>query len=635
MSGKNQYSLLPTSAEKADTSPLSSPPTAVTDAGSTNDATMTQQEAAALYRRKLRGAIYLFSVALFFFLFAWSAVMEDDDDNLTKHYRKLRHKQHAGGCRGKKTQDFTFESHMQAYVDQLIAGSLESSIVWDRLAEMTDTYGNRIVGSEALEKSIDWIVEKIKADGLDVTTEEVVVDSWQRNEESLYFLSPTRGPVKLHMLGLGFSAPTPDPKNGLVAEIIVVSSKDEFDQLAEAGQLKGRIVLFNKPFESYGADVVFRSKGAIWAQEHGAVAVLVRSIGPLSLQSTHTGASTAAKIPAASVSVEDAQFLARSLKRHQENPKEFPEWPKVRLTMSATTALKSKVSRNIIVELKGRETPEEVVVVGGHIDSWDVGSGAVDDGAGCFIAWETLRQLSKLDQPPRRTVRAVFWTSEENGSPGGRVYAANHPETNTTRHVFAFESDNGVFDPYGISFTEGRRAAEDPKVNSFAFMAAAGEHFLGSRDDLGYAGAGQYVLPNGSGADIAPLCKQGVACAQFTPADPFPLPYSTSPYYIQKQDGQDDEEVKHDRKGRAHHHGHHHGPHMQKYRHKHHRKHHRHGDNVNMDQDPPRRPVDSGYFYYHHTEADTMGAFTPDQVKNSAAVMAVWTYIAAESRVEL
>jgi carboxypeptidase Q len=280
--------------------------------------------------------------------------------------------------------------------------------------------------------------------------------------------------------------------------------------------------------------------------------------------------------------------------------------------MNAKTALKSQVSRNIIVELKGRETPDEVIAIGGHIDSWDVGVGAVDDGAGCFIAWEALRQLSKLDRPPRRTVRAVFWTSEENGSPGGRVYAANHPETNTTRHVFAFESDNGVFDPYGIKFTAGRRSQEEEeetKFNSFDFMTAAGEHFLGSRKDLSYAGAGKIVLPEGGGADIAPLCKQGVACAHFTPADPFPLAYSTSPYYIKSSELAT--------KGSRGRHGRHHR--------------HHHDDSI----DPPRRPVDSGYFYYHHTEADSMGAFTPDQVKNSAAVMAIWTYIAAESQVEL
>lgn len=440
------------------------------------------------------------------------------------------------------------------------------------------------------------------------------MDVWNRNEESLYFLSPTRGAVKLHVLGLGFSVPTPDPVNGLEAEIVVVTSKAEVDELGAAGVLKGRIVLYNKPFESYNSDVIFRTQGANWAQEHGAVAVLVRSIGPLSLQSTHTGNSAAAKIPAASVSIEDAQLLSRVYKRHQQDPEQFPDWPKVRLAMNAETALKSKVSRNIIVELKGRETPEEVIAIGGHIDSWDVGVGAVDDGAGCFIAWEALRQLSKLDRPPRRTVRAVFWTSEENGSPGGRVYAANHPETNTTRHVFAFESDNGVFDPYGIKFTAGRRSQEEEeetKFNSYDFMTAAGEHFLGTRKDLSYAGAGKVVLPGGGGADIGPLCKQGVACAHFTPADPFPLAYSTSPYYIKPS--------KLTTEGHRGRHGHHH------------RHHHDNDDSI----DPPRRPVDSGYFYYHHTEADSMGAFTPDQVKNSAAVMAIWTYIAAESQVEL
>ncbi|KAG0005016.1 hypothetical protein BGZ79_007216 [Entomortierella chlamydospora] len=595
MSEKTNYSVLPTTAEE-------------TKGGS--DPIIPQQKATSRYR-KFRSSLLKLSVAALGLYWVFSQTHGGG---------------HRGGCffKGKKPK-YTFEGHFQDNIDKLVAGSLESSIVWDRLAEMTDTYGNRIAGSDALEKSIDWIVENVKSDGLSVITEDVVVDYWERNEESLYFLSPTRGPVKLHMLGLGFSVPTPDT-NGLEAEVIVVNSREELDQIGEAGEVKGRIVLFNKPFESYSNDVIFRTMGATWAQEYGAVAVLVRSVGPLSLQSTHTGNSNAASIPAASVSIEDAQLLARSVKRHQQNPEKFSDWPKVKLTMNAKTALKSKVSRNIIVELKGRETPEEVVVVGGHIDSWDVGSGAVDDGAGCFIAWETIRQLSKLEQPPRRTVRAVFWTSEENGSPGGRVYAANHPETNTTRHVFAFESDNGVFDPYGIRFTAGRRVQEDPeKFNSYEFLTAAGEHFIASRKDLSYPGAGSYVLPNGGGADIAPLCKQGVACAHFTPADPFPLPYSTSPYFIKDQPSEDlQDSDPHHRHHKSHHRCHH--------RHHHH---HRHHEDDGEYRDPPRRPVDSGYFYYHHTEADTMGAFTPDQVKSSAAVMAIWTYIAAESRVEL
>ncbi|KAG0218102.1 hypothetical protein B0O80DRAFT_501679 [Mortierella sp. GBAus27b] len=565
-----------------------------------------------------------------------SSYQDGDDDSYGFSFLRRRHHHHHH--KRDWNPKYKFATHWQSDIDQLVAGSLESSIVWDRLAEMTDTFGNRIVGSDALEKSIDWIVDQVKSDGLSVTTEDVVVDVWQRREESLYFLSPTRGPVKLHMLGLGFSAPTPDPVKGLVAEIVVVTSKEELDQAAQAGLVKGRIVLFNKPFESYSNDVPIRTFAGLWAQDHGALAVLVRSIGPLSLQTPHTGNSKAARIPAASVSVEDAQWLQREYKRHQENPDRFPEWPKVHLTMNAQTALQSKVSRNIIVELKGREKPEEVVVVGGHIDSWDVGTGALDDGAGCFISWETIRQLSRLSRPPRRTVRAVFWTSEENGSPGGRVYAANHPDTNTTRHVFAFESDNGVFDPYGIRFTPGTRKelghhGDGETINSVEYLVEAGRHFLGPRKDLGYPGAGAYVLPNGSGADIKPLCERGVACAHYTPADPFPLPYATSPYYIKNPASLDDEEQDKDlgygqgpsSLGGYHHH------------HRHHRPHHRHRDDDDNDspsRDPPRRAVDTGYFYYHHTEADTVGVFTPDQVKKSAAAMAIWTYIAAESDIE-
>ncbi|CAO3569866.1 unnamed protein product [Mortierella alpina] len=496
------------------------------------------------------------------------------------------------------TRKYRFDA-MRPDVDRLVAGSLESNIVWDRLAEMTDTFGPRLVGSDALEKSIDWIVDKVREDNLSVTTEDVVVDYWQRHEESLHFLSPTRGPLKMHILGLGYSVSTPDPVRGLEAEVVVAHSKEELDRLAGAGQIKGKIVLWNQPYRGYGKDVLFRASGALWAQEHGAVASLVRSLGPLSLQTPHTGAAWPAEIPMASISAEDADLLERSLERHLQDPIKFKEWPRVRLVMGATTERNAKVSRNIIIELKGRERPEEVVVVGGHIDSWDVGAGAVDDGAGCFIAWETIRQLSRLQKPPRRTVRVVFWTSEENTSAGGAVYAKNHPESDSSRHVFAFESDVGVFDPYGIAYSPGRHSQKD----AFEVMTRAGGYFLGSRKDLGYTGAGHHVLLNGEGADIDPLCNQGVGCAMFTPADPFPLPYPTSPYATEESIEAFKRLEQQMRRGSS--------------------------------REDGRRPVDSGYFYYHHTEADSMGAFTPDQLKRSAAAMAVWTYIAAEVQIEL
>ncbi|KAF9999720.1 hypothetical protein BGZ65_004975, partial [Modicella reniformis] len=243
-------------------------PTAANDVKATDSNSMNVSVAA--HRRKRRSNFFrlcLVAAALYIFLNMLSSDFDDNDDD---DFPGDGHDKH----RNMRKTKYTFERHMQADIDQLVAGSLESSIVWDRLAEMTDTYGNRIAGSEALEKSIDWVLERIKGDGLSVTTEDVVVDFWERREESLYFLSPTRGPVKLHMLGLGFSPSTPDPQNGLVAEIVVVASKEDLDQAGEAGLVKGRIVLFNKPFESYNTDVINRIMGALWAQEYGAVAVL-------------------------------------------------------------------------------------------------------------------------------------------------------------------------------------------------------------------------------------------------------------------------------------------------------------------------------------------------------------------------
>ncbi|KAG0258379.1 hypothetical protein DFQ27_004667 [Actinomortierella ambigua] len=645
--------------------------------GAEKDLTHNPNTAADTRKRHQRLGFLKLCFILFAFFMLLSAIKDNDnnDDDGQKSEKGHHHRHHHHGKhrlpKHLRKYRAKFEEHMQANVDQLVESSLKTEIVWDRLAEMTDTFGARLVGTPALEKSIDWILEQVKADNLSVTTEEVVVDYWERNEESLYFLSPTRGPVQLHMLGLGFSAPT--PANGLEAEIIVATSKEELDQLGQQGLVKGKIVLLNKPYEAYEVDYIFRTQGPTWAASHGAAAVLVRAVTGFSLQTPHTGTSNPAGIPAATISIEDASLLARSLQRHQANPEKYPDWPRVRLTMNAKTEFKNRKSRNVIIELKGREIPNEVVVVGGHIDSWDVGVGAVDDGIGCFIAWETLRQLSQLPQAPRRTVRAVFWTSEENGSPGGRVYAENHPETSESRHVFAFESDNGVFDPYGIRFTPGQKKPDAEKplnkrgdchsdknndgddddndlligqefddwsvvraptggakhgkkdkknkkhkhsnphdeivdFSSFEYLVAAGQHYLGSRTEFAFPGAGQYVEKDGSGADINPLCHKGVACAHFLPADPFPEHYPSSPYSLKRGVASTTTAAA----ARA-----------------------RHNSNDGpLTSNPHRRPIGSGYFYYHHTDADTMDAFTPQQAQQSAAVMAVWTYIAAESLVE-
>ncbi|KAG0337641.1 hypothetical protein BG000_005184 [Podila horticola] len=560
MDEHKKYSLLPRTDSTSGNPGVIDPPLYSASDPTDYMAALAQQEVATRRRRRLRiGLFKLCLVGMVVYALLWPTT--DPEDGEKRPWGRPHHVNR----RPKNMPPFSFEKHMKGDVEQIIAGSLESNIVWDRLAEMTDTYGHRLVGSDTLEKSIDWILEKAKADNLCVSTESVTVDYWQRNQESLYFLSPTRGPVKLHMLGLGYSVSTPDPINGLEAEIVVAHSKADLDALAAKGLVRGRIVLWNKKFESYAIDSIFRAQGAVWAQEHGAVASLARSAASFSLQSPHTGAAIPAKIPMASVSAEDSDLLERSLRRHQQDPAEFPDWPKVRLTMGATTELNARVSRNIIFELKGRERPGEVVLVGGHIDSWDV---------------------------------------EENTAVGGRVYAENHPETEDERHVFAFESDMGVFDAYGIAYTPGLRD-DSAALSSTQYLEAAGDFFLGSRKDLGYPGAGRHVLPQGFGEDILPICNRGVACVEFISADPFPQPYSTSPWAVPVPKA-----PKEDKK-----------------------KHHKHHDKKNKKQEV-RRPLDSGYFYYHHTEADSMSVFTPEQLKTSAAVMAVWTYIAAESHID-
>jgi len=251
----------------------------------------------------------------------------------------------------------------------------------------------------------------------------------------------------LHLLGLGKSVGT--PKGGIKAPVLVV--KDFADLRAHAADAKGKIVLFDFPFsktkkafEAYGEAVQYRGSGADSALQFGAVAVLVRSVTPMSLRTPHTGAlrygDSTKRLPAAAVSVEDAEMLHRMQDRGQKI--------EVRLTMGARF-LPMTQSRNVVAEVRGTERPDEVIVLGGHIDSWDVGQGAMDDGGGAVSAWEAVRLIKQLGLKPRRTVRVVLWTNEESGLAGGIGYAAAH-QAQIKDFVLAMESDNGVFKPSGI-----------------------------------------------------------------------------------------------------------------------------------------------------------------------------------------
>jgi carboxypeptidase Q len=326
--------------------------------------------------------------------------------------------------------------------DSLIAAATHDSAAYARLGTLVDTHGPRLSGSAALESAIDWVLAQMKSDGLEnVRGERVMVPHWVRGAESAELVRPRK--TRLAMLGLGGSVPTP-PK-GITAPVLVVSSFDELT--ARAADAKGKIVLFDAPFTTYRATVHYRVDGASAAARVGAVASLIRSVASFSIHSPHTGVmhydSTVARIPAAALSVEDAEMLHRFQERGQ---------PVVlTLRMNART-LPDAPSRNVVGEIRGRERPEEVVVLGGHIDSWDVGQGAVDDGGGAVAAWEAVRLMHQLGLRPRRTVRVVLWTNEENGGRGAQAYRDAH-SAELGRHVLAIESDNGTFSPNGFRFS--------------------------------------------------------------------------------------------------------------------------------------------------------------------------------------
>ena len=332
----------------------------------------------------------------------------------------------------------------RATANRMIAKEFSDSSAWNRLAEMTDKFGHRLSGSESLERTIDWILVQMKNDGLEnVRGEKVMVPHWVRGEESASLVTPRATP--LHMIGLGRSVGT--SKAGITAPVIVVGSFDELTK--KAGEAKGKIVLFDVPFTTYGETVRYRGGAATAAARAGAVAALIRSVSSYSIQNPHTGAmgydTTVVKIPAAALSVEDALMLHRMVNRGEKVV--------VNLKMSAKT-LPDAPSRNVVAEIRGSEKPDEVVVLGGHIDSWDVGQGAMDDGGGAVAAWEAVKLIKRLGLKPRRTVRVVLWTNEENGSRGGTGYRDAHlAELN--KHVLAMESDNGVFKVLGLGISAG------------------------------------------------------------------------------------------------------------------------------------------------------------------------------------
>jgi carboxypeptidase Q len=369
----------------------------------------------------------------------------------------------------------------QSTATRLINEATRDQFAWDRLAVLTDTIGNRLSGSPQLDRAISWAVAEMKRDGLEnVHTEKVMVPKWVRGNEHVEVISPSRH--ALAMLGLGNSVGT--PPDGIEAPVVVVHGFEELE--AHGSELRGRIVLLNVAFTNYPETSRYRRAGASRAARHGAVAVLVRSIAPDGLRLPHTGelsyAPDVARIPAAAVASEDADLIERMLARGERVV--------VRLKMDAHTEPDVE-SANVVGELRGREQPDDIVVVGGHLDSWDVGTGATDDGGGCVVAMEALRVMKKLGLRPRRTVRVVLWTNEENGTRGGIAYRDRHRDE-LGKHVAMIESDNGVFRPLGFGVT-----SNDATRRTVAAIASL----------LAPIGASE-IVPGGDGADIAPSIRE-------------------------------------------------------------------------------------------------------------------------------
>ncbi|WP_257304899.1 M20/M25/M40 family metallo-hydrolase [Geothrix campi] len=395
----------------------------------------------------------------------------------------------ATACLGAQAPLQTSSPAANATAERLRAEAFRTHGAYADLAWLCDHIGARLSGSPQLDQAIDWAQARLKAAGLtNVHAEPAMVPHWVRGHESAELLSPA--PQRVNLLGLGGSVGTPE--GGLTADVVVVGSFDELDKLGEA--VKGKIVLFDVPFKGYGHTVVYRHDGASRAAKYGAAAALVRSVGPVSLDTPHTGAMdydpAYPKIPTAAVTIEASTQMRRMQARGERI--------RMKLEMGAKT-LPDAPSANVVAEIRGTEKPDEVVILSGHLDSWDVGQGAQDDGAGTVTAMEAARLIQTLGLKPRRTIRVVLWTNEENGLRGGKAYRDAH-RAELGQIIAAFETDSG---------------SERIKAFSLDLSKATPETKAGALTSLKKLGAvepfGAIDLRlGGSGADVSPMVAEGV-----------------------------------------------------------------------------------------------------------------------------
>jgi hypothetical protein len=387
----------------------------------------------------------------------------------------------------------------QSVPDEIIARELAASQAFATLEHLTDDIGPRLTGSPGAAAAVRWTTQRFRDWGIIATNERVMVPHWVRGAEEAHLV--TQGRQRIILTALGGSVAT--PPDGITADVVAVHSFDELKQLGE--NVRGKIVFFDVPmdmdlvrahrgFEAYSKAVEYRSAGPSRAAEYGAVATIVRSIGSASLRTPHTGALTydskQPKIPAAAVTIEDAMLIARLLRKGE----------RVRMHLLLTPrTLPDAESANVIAEIRGSERPDEIVVIGGHLDSWDLGTGAIDDGSGVAMVMETMRLLKEMKLRPKRTIRCVLFMNEENGLRGGRQYWADHKND---KHVAAIETDAGAAPPTGFTTTLKGEALEALERKTKPLAAIGADRFESTRE---------------TGADTSFIAESGVSSFGFVP----------------------------------------------------------------------------------------------------------------------
>ncbi len=412
---------------------------------------------------------------------------------------------HANGQEASPTPSPTatpFSAQTLDELKQLLQAAMSSDYAWRQVAHLSNNIGPRLSGSLQAQKAVEYVAAELKAIGADVQLEKVMVPHWVRGEETAALIEwsgmAANTTQKIVLCALGGSVAT--PPEGITAEVI---SARDFDDLNSLGKEKvtGKIVLFTYAFDkamaaeghagdAYGDAVTYRSDAPSAAARLGAVACLIRSVGGADFRLPHTGmtkyADGVAKIPAGAVTYEDADLIAGLT---AQGPVEM------KLTLTPQT-LPDVESFNVIGDIKGSEHPEQVIIVSGHLDSWDLGTGAIDDGAGVAVSMQVAQLVRQLKLHPKRTIRVIAWMNEENGLRGGDGYAKDHASEMANQFA-AIETDGGADHPLGMNI-QGKAEIKNMLLPAAKLLAPIGAQLL--------------AVVEHSGADIGPLAKAGVPC---------------------------------------------------------------------------------------------------------------------------